>query len=94
MREESLCRSEHKKGVDEDTEFESEVLESFLRQSLEDFGKARMFEYVVEVYKLLIPVYVVPRHVYRLPKSLCDTSVAGSTMFKVFRHARQKTNAH
>jgi hypothetical protein len=56
VREESLCRSEHKKGVDEDTEFESEVLESFLRQSLEDFGKARMFEYVVEVYKLLIPV--------------------------------------
>jgi hypothetical protein len=44
--------------MDEDTEFESKVLESFLQQSLLDFERARMFEYMVEVYKLLIPMCV------------------------------------
>jgi len=75
VREESLCRSEHKKGVDEDTEFEPEVLEEFLRQSLDDFERARMFEYVVEVYKLLIPMYE-NRHRYDLLAAAYSSSSA------------------
>eukprot|EP00041_Stephanoeca_diplocostata_P039490 m.1632108 g.1632108 ORF g.1632108 m.1632108 type:complete len:2191 (-) comp25404_c0_seq3:4177-10749(-) len=83
--EESLSRNEHKRTEDEDGDdnvFEVSTMENLLITALQHFQEAKMFEYMVEVYKLLIPIYEAARRYDELAATygVCENIAASQAL--------------
>jgi len=66
--EEALTGALHQKNVDEDDEgtFHAGKLEALLIDALAHFQNAKMYEYMNDIYKILVPIYEASRNYTRL----------------------------
>jgi len=67
--EESLTRDAQKiKDAEDESTFDADKLEVLLFNALKSFQAARMYEYMISVYKLLIPIYEVSKNYEKLQR--------------------------